>query len=40
MQREGEIQLNAGLLAFTILSPTEYLLMDSNLTVREEGNMT
>lgn len=40
MQTEGEIQLNAGLLAFTILSPSEYLLMDSNLSVREEGNMT
>lgn len=40
MQTEREIQLNAGLLAFTILSPSEYLLMDSNLSVREEGNMT
>lgn len=40
MQTEGEIQINAGLLTFAILSPSENLLMNSNLNVREEKNMT
>lgn len=38
-QTEGEIQLNAGLLPFTILSPSENLFMGSNPSVREERNM-
>lgn len=40
VQTEGAAQLNAGLLAFTMLSPSENSLMDSHLSVREETNTT